>query len=545
MSDGGMKTLLLGLDAACEPILERVFERDAAPTLERLLSEAVTAPLESQLPPWTPSAWPSLYTGVNPGKHGVFDFLSFDGYDWDVVDATEVREHALWELLDEQGLSSVVVNVPVTHPPGEFDGVLVPGYVAPEDPPCHPDGLLDDVRDELGEYRVYAPQDDEQADEERIEWYRRLSSMRGEAFRYLADRFDPAFGFLQFQQVDTVFHEFPGDWDAACAVYERVDEEVRQVLETCDPDTVVVASDHGMGEYTGVEFRVNDHLAEAGLVESTAGEGGMPSWATIARNRHLDGDDAADDDTGAVQTALALAAKVGLTSQRIGAILETVGLRDVVLEFVSIDTVRAASEQVDFPASTAFMRSRVECGVRLNVEGREPDGVVTEDEYDRVRTRVIERLRTATTPSGEPVFDAVRPREDVFHGPYVDDAADILLVPSSWDHYLSAQYHDAPFDDPSPCWNHKRDGIVALAGEAVEETATVEGAHLFDVAPTVLATLGVPVSDRMDGSRLPVVPEVPAREYDEYEGDDRHGDRPQAHETDAVEEQLRGLGYLE
>ena len=78
--------LLVGLDAACEPVLDRL-ARDGAdlPHLRSILDEGTSAPLESQVPPWTASAWPSLYTGTNPGKHGVFGFLDFEGYDWDVV----------------------------------------------------------------------------------------------------------------------------------------------------------------------------------------------------------------------------------------------------------------------------------------------------------------------------------------------------------------------------------------------------------------------------------------------------------------------------
>ncbi len=67
-----------------------------------------------------------------PGKHGVYDFLSFDGYHWNVVNATHVRERPIWELLGEHGIRSVVVNVPVTHPAREFDGALIPGMTAPK-----------------------------------------------------------------------------------------------------------------------------------------------------------------------------------------------------------------------------------------------------------------------------------------------------------------------------------------------------------------------------------------------------------------------------
>src|SRR6056297_859751 len=214
MSDGtddGLRTLLIGIDGASHEVLADRGE-GVVPNLTALLDRGASGVLESQLPPWTPSAWPSLYTGVNPGKHGVYGFLAYDGYDWDVVDYTDVKAHALWELLAERGHTSVVVNVPVTHPPRSFEGALVPGYVAPEAPACHPPGLLEELEAELGEYRIYgdgtAPGNDRG---DRIERYARLAASRGEAFRYLVDRFEPDFGFLQFQHTDTVFHESPED----------------------------------------------------------------------------------------------------------------------------------------------------------------------------------------------------------------------------------------------------------------------------------------------------------------------------------------------
>src|SRR6056297_1034931 len=105
-----MRALLVGLDAACLPVLEPLFEADAVPTLQSLFDDGVAGPLESQVPPWTASAWPSMYTGKNPGKHGVFDFLSFDGYDWDIVNGTDLKARTVWDYLHEAGLTSVVVN---------------------------------------------------------------------------------------------------------------------------------------------------------------------------------------------------------------------------------------------------------------------------------------------------------------------------------------------------------------------------------------------------------------------------------------------------
>ncbi|WP_313696292.1 alkaline phosphatase family protein [Halorarum halobium] len=536
----GLGTLLVGLDGACLPVVEPLVAEGRLPALADLLDRGASGPLESQIPPWTPSAWPSLYTGTNPGRHGAFDFLTFDGYDWDVVNRSHVRERALWELLSERGRRSVVVNVPVTSPPPAFDGALVPGYIGPESPPTHPEGLLDELRAELGGYRVYAPDDVE--GDERVEWYRRLTGMRGAAFRHLVDRFDPTFGFLQFQQTDTVFHERPEDDEAVRAVYEAVDAEVGAVLDACDPDTVVVASDHGVGPYDPEEFRVNEFLRERGYVETTRGEGGMPSWGQISRDAGGgDGDSDSDGDGQSLgERLVARAAAMGITSQRIGALLSRLGLAEFVLDYVSTDTVRAGTERVDFTRSTAYMRSRTELGVRVNLAGREPDGTVSPAEYPSVRDDIVADLAGAETPAGDPVFSTVAPREAFFEGEHVEDAADVIAVPADFDTYLSASLLGDTFGPAAEPWNHKRDGLFVAAGDGVDTDASLRDAHLFDVAPTVLSSLGVPPSARMDGDPLPVVDPVPPDDYPAFDPE-----ATRRTDDERVEQRLADLGYLE
>ncbi|WP_224449594.1 alkaline phosphatase family protein [Haloprofundus salilacus] len=542
-----VRTLLIGLDAACLPVLDPLFEDGALPALRSVFEEGTAGPLASQVPPWTPSAWPSVYTGVNPGKHGVFGFLRFEGYDWDVVNASDVKARTLWEYLDEAGLTSVVVNAPVTHPPPEIDGAVVPGYIAPEAPDCHPAGLMDDLRDELGEYRVYAPPDAGETTESRIETYRELVRMRGEAFRYLADRFAPEFGFVQFQQTDTVFHECPGDDEAVRAVYEAVDRELAGILDACDPDTVVVVSDHGIGEYRGGEVRVNEQLAAHGFLETRRGGEGMPSWNRIATERlrpGTDGDDGIGDGTvgsDATTALLSTLARVGLTSQRLGRVLSRLGLASFVLRHVPSSAVEAASEQVDFPASSAYLRSRIELGVRVNLAGREPSGVVPESEYEAVRSALVDCLRATTTDEGDPVFERVARREAFFEGPYVEDAPDVVAVPADYNYFLTARLRGDVFDpDPQESWNHKFEGVVALAGGDVDTAAPLDGASLFDVAPTVLSTLGVPYDERMDGEPLAPVTAVGPRTYPSYDAETHRATADRV-----VETRLSDLGYLE
>lgn len=534
-----MQTLLVGLDAACLPVLEPLFEAGDLPHLEAVFEQGVHDSLQSQVPPWTASAWPSLYTGMNPGKHGVFDFLRFDGYEWDIVNTTDIRQRTLWEYADEAGLTSVVVNAPVTSPPAEVDGAIIPGYLAAEDPPCHPAGILEDVREEIGEYRVYARREtDERGGEQRFADYLELARMRGEAFRYLADRFDPEFGFIQFQKTDAVFHDYPGDHEKVRQIYRAVDKQLGQIREQCDPATVIVASDHGMGEYDGYQFRANQFLHDNDFVETTTDGQGVPSWFQIKDEQLTETDEAAAE-RGLLQQLAGYAANVGLTYQRGKAILERLGLAAVVGRYVPVSAVFAASDAVDFTASRAYLRSPSELGIRLNVEGRDPDGTIPESEYEDVRAEIIELLSNVTTPDGEPLFEEVVPRETHIYGPYADEAVDILTVPTDFQHELSALIGPQFDDDPEP-WNHKPEAVIALAGQHVKTNDELTGSHLFDVAPTVLSTLGIDPESRMDGTTLSVVESLAATEYSEYDPQTQ-----QATEDSAVAERLSDLGYLE
>ncbi|MCU4924913.1 alkaline phosphatase family protein [Halobacteria archaeon AArc-dxtr1] len=529
--------LLVGIDAGCLPVLEPLFESGEIPTLQRLVEDGASGPLESQIPPWTASAWPSMYTGKNPGKHGVFDFLSFDGYESDVVNATHVRERPVWELLSEYGITSVVVNVPVTHPAQSFDGALIPGMTAPEDPDCHPDGLLDDVRDACGEYRVY-PQSGPEP-EASIEGYERTIELRGSAFRYLCDRFDPGFAFVQFQQTDSVFHERPGDKEAIEAVYREVDRQLEETLETVDPENVMLVSDHGIGPVSGHEFRVNEFFRERGYVTGRSDGNGMPDWSQAWRNDLLEGEEASDQETGTLEHAMNVAARFGITTQRVATVLDRVGLKEPIGRRVPDSMVRAASEQVDFPESSVYVRSKSELGVRINLEGREPNGQVPADEYESFRETVIEELRSVETPDGEPMFEAVEPRETYFDGPHLDNGPDILTVPRAFDNAIVADLDDATFAEPMEPWNHKRTGIVAASGPAVDEAAPLQEATIFDIAPTICSLFDVPIDAEMDGDVLPVADAGERMQYPAYAPEP-----VTATDSRTVEDRLSDLGYL-
>jgi len=88
-------------------------------------------------------------------------------------------------------------------------------------------------------------------------------------------------------------------------------------------------------------------------------------------------------------------------------------------------------------------------------------------------------------------------------------------------------------------WNHKPTGVVAAAGPAFDESAALEGATIFDIAPTICSLFDVPIDVAMDGEALPAVDWSTEQSYPAYDPEPIR-----ATDEGTVEDRLSDLGYL-
>ena len=545
MNQGDAPTVILGFDALSNEYVDQF----SLPNIESLRERGVSASLRSTFPPWTGSAWPSMYTGVDPSRHGVYSFFDFDNVypdEADLISRNDVRAPALWDYLSQVGTSSVVLNVPVTHPVESIDGALLPGYLAPEGAEGHPAGVRGDLSAALGEeYRIYATEETGDADEAMLESYVDLIDLRQRAARTLVETYDPKMALLQVQKTDTVFHQFD-DVDAFRRVYEAADAFVGAVLDTVgEHANVIVCSDHGIGPVRGYNIYVNEILRRAGFVEATR-DGETPTLG--GNKRRLAGDGTGDEDADgssrvadrAVSGLATALGGVGIQPGDVYAAAQRIGVDGAIKRLLS-DTAGSIARHVDWAASTAYCRSSPELGVRINVEGREREGVVPPEEYETVRSRVIETLSDVRTPNGEQAFDWVGRGEEINDGPYAEEACDVLFKPAGMNHVVVTNLLGKRFV-PIDKHNHKVDGVFIGAGPAFDPDAAVERLSLTDVAPTVMALSGHAVPERMTGSVPPGLLAVPV-ETDAYDGVEYGGETAETDDSD-VEARLEDLGYL-
>ena len=104
------------------------------PNLGRLVFDDRAATLSAELPELSPVNWNSLATGLGPGGHGIFGFTRINPRDYSIglTDSTCLGAPSIFERLSRRGLVSRVLNLPGTYPAKPLRGMLVAGFVAPE-----------------------------------------------------------------------------------------------------------------------------------------------------------------------------------------------------------------------------------------------------------------------------------------------------------------------------------------------------------------------------------------------------------------------------
>lgn len=142
------RVIVLGLDGLDPRRCTRMMETGALPNFAQLRDQGSFRPLGTTNPPISPVAWSSFITGVNPGKHRIFDFLNRDLTTYlpelsstRVESGTGSRQSVIsllrkskpfWHVLAEHGVFSSILRVPITYPPEKFRGVCLAGMCVPD-----------------------------------------------------------------------------------------------------------------------------------------------------------------------------------------------------------------------------------------------------------------------------------------------------------------------------------------------------------------------------------------------------------------------------
>ena len=541
--------LIIGFDGATFDLIKPWAREGYLPNLARLMAEGVTADLASTLPPVTSPAWPTFMTGVNPGKHSVFDFIQPHGDNFTLVNSTRIRQPTLWQRLSARGYRVGVLNVPVTYPPQPVNGFVITDILSPRNATIsHPADLIARYQDApahdgrpLGPYRVapdvqYKPGNEA----EFIADIYDLIDTHGRWALKLMEAEPTDVLMVHFIAMDVAKHALWRFMDHSHSQYEdspyehairdgyaRVDAWIGRLMAQLPPgSSTVVMSDHGFGPLKNM-VNLNVFFMQKGLMKlKRDATTQLKAWAF--RN--------------GITPAMAYQWVSRLGLQNTIARVSKKARNDIVGKFLSFDSV-------DWNRTIAYSMGHVG-QVYLNRAGREPHGIVTEADYDRRLAEVSDALAALHDEAGQPILTHLWRGREVYHGPYATLGPDLHL---ELDHYAmiacplfatEGRVMTRQIRGDSGC--HRREGIFIAAGAGIRAGVALPEASILDLAPTLLHLLGQPVPHIMDGRVLTEALAKPqAITYNEDNDADpmvEYGFKPA--EAEQIEERLRGLGYL-
>lgn len=368
------RALVVGLDGMPLDLLRRLAASGVMPAVGQLLEEGACAELLAPVPEISSTSWASFLTGANPGRHGVFGFVDLvpGGYDTYFSNVTHLRAPPLWELAARAGRTTLCLNVPGTYPAPAVRGALVSGFVAPVfERAVSPPRLLEPLR-RLG-YRLDVEAGDVAGDPRGF--VRRVV----EALEARCRAFDHLLG--------------SEPWDVAVAVVTETDR-LQHFLWRDVEDEASPLHEHVLDVYRRVD-----------------------GW--LARLlRHCDGDD-----------VVALVSDHGFGPARVQAYVNA-WLREQGL-LAPLDATPDVGALDGRSRAFALDPARL----YLHRAGRFPAGRLRAAEAERLAGEVADALRAlrlddlGLAGSG-PAVARVHHREEVYEGPLLDRAPDLVAVPA-------------------------------------------------------------------------------------------------------------------
>jgi predicted AlkP superfamily phosphohydrolase/phosphomutase len=455
------KVAVIGLDC-CEPSF--VFDRwrEDLPNLRRLMQTGLYGNLESCLPPITVPAWTCMATGKDPGTLGVYGFRNRRDYSYDGLSTAtnlDVGEPRIWDFLGRAGKKTIAVGVPQTFPiVRPPNGCMVTCFLTPsiESDYTHPPGLKREIAELVGEYMVDVPgfRTDDKA------WLRaQIHTMTDRRFKVCkhllgTKPWDLFFmveigmdrihhGFWQF--MDREHHRYTPNNPFENAIhdyYVHVDGLIGELLAEIDlkKTAVWVVSDHGSKRLEG-GVCFNDWLIREGLLV----------------------------------------------------------MREPVAE-----KKRFRFEDVNWSRTQVWGEGGYYGRCFINVEGREPTGVVPKSRYEVLRDELIAKLESLPDPDGQPMGTRVYKPEAIYRK--VNGVAPDLIVIFGDLRWRSVgtvgnpEIYTTENDTGPDDANHAQQGLYILSHPSLRPGR--RDASIYDVAPTILKMLGQPVPPDLHGSAL-------------------------------------------
>lgn len=458
------RVLVIGLD--CVPP-EFIFEqwRAELPNFQRVMDGGVWGKLESCIPAITVPAWSSMMSSKDPGTLGFYGFRNRGDYSYEkqvLANANSVMVDRVWDILSKENKKVITIGVPQTYPPKPVNGIQVGCFLSPsttnrERPYTYPASVMQEVTAAVDEYFVDVPNFRTENKDYLLQQIYTMTEKRFKLVKKWIVEKDWDFFMFVEMGTDRIHHGLWRYHDPTHHKYEvhpvyntsihdyycYLDTEIGEILDLLDENTTVfIVSDHGAKKMDG-GICVNEWLVNEGYL----------------------------------------------------------ALRTQPTELTSIEKCG-----VDWSKTKVWSDGGYYARVFLNIEGREPQGIVKRAEVEELCDELTEELEALTDANGVNIGTKVYKPHEIYH--QVNGVAPDLLVYFGdlyWRSVGSVGHGSIyTFDNdtgPDDC-NHAQFGMV-IKHDPVSQTnlggRELHGLKLMDIAPSILQQLEVPIPVDMQG----------------------------------------------
>jgi len=455
-----MKICVLGLDCAAPEI---VFGDERLVNLRRLMSAGTYGRLESVIPPITVPAWMCMSTSQDPGSLGVYGFRNRVDHSYDKLsfaNSASIKTPAIWDYLARQGKKSIIVGVPPNFPPRRVNGISVGCFLTPDTVKnefTYPPNMKAKINALVGEY----PTDVKNFRTDKKDWLKEeifaMSRKQWQVVKWLLK--ENEWDYFHFVDIglDRMHHGFwnyydpkhvqfePGNpyQDAIPEYYRWLDQQIGEVLELLDKETIVlIVSDHGAQRLDG-GFAINEWLIREGLL---------------------------------------------------------------VLDEYPTTLTPLEKLRVNWSKTMVWSEGGYYARVFFNVQGREPQGIVGPGDYESFQNQIKEKLEALPDDKGEAMKSLVfKPKE--LYREVKNVAPDLIVhfgdlfwrsIGTVGHGKLHIQENDT---GPDAC-NHAQYGMFILSAPNLALRGEYQGARLLDIAPTLMEMAGYEIPSAMQGHTM-------------------------------------------
>ncbi|MFX1426044.1 MAG: alkaline phosphatase family protein [Promethearchaeota archaeon] len=458
MAKSSKKIVIIGLDCATPKTLFQDF-KETCPNIKKLMELGVYGKLRTCDPPITIPAWMVMSTGKKAGTLGLYGFRhrkenSYDEF-W-IATSYNIKDKKVWDIIAERGLRSCVLGLPPTYPVQPINGCLVSGFITPDNKTefTYPPDLKEEIQKNIGNYIFDVDFRIENKDNLLNEIYD-MTKIHFKTVKFLMQNKEWDYFKFVIIGLDRIHHAFWKFYDKEHPKYEEgnkfkdvvkeyysyLDKEIGEILDLLDEDTVVmIVSDHGAKAMKGL-ICVNMALEELGFLK----------FKTKPEPR-----------------------------------------------------TRIGEADIDWNNSYAWGWGGYYARIFVNLEGREPNGIVKKQDYESMRENIANKLKTIKDNKGNIMNTKVYKPEELFEI-VRGDIPDLMVYFDNlnWRSAGTVGYdsmylkeNDTGPDDAV----HDYFGVFILYDPKRKIGKDIGTRNILDIAPTSLKILGCKVPKDMEGN---------------------------------------------